>query len=381
MSRTLRSLAPLFLLPLLAGCAGGWRGGAPPAEWAADAATSSAPASVAGPAGAAAGTHATADGAVFVWKAEGSIVNVAGDFNAWSTSADPLKKQADGSWMLEKKLAAGRYAYKFVIDSGTWKADPSVSEGVDDGFGGKNSVVVVGGAAAAAPVAKAATPVAPAAKGAGAAVTAAGVVFKFAGPASTVNLAGEFNNWSTSADPLVKNADGSFTLTKALPAGRYAYKFVLDGANWKEDPNAAESVDDGYGGKNSVVVVGGDAGATPAPAAAATSPAAPAAAAVLPLAAGAKPRAPQLTAEGVLFTYAGPAKTGVALCGDFNAWATTADGMTQQADGTWTITKKLAAGSYAYKFLVDGGSWKPDDGNTQGKDDGFGGKNSVVVVK
>lgn len=383
MFRTLRFLCAVAALPLLAGCAGGWRGGAPPAEWATTPGAQSAPVSIGAAASGAQGTRTTADGVVFVWKGEGASVNVAGEFNAWSTSADALQKQPDGSWLLEKKLAPGRYAYKLVIDGGNWKSDPTVAEGVDDGFGGKNSVVIVG-AGAAAPTAPAPPVAAPAAKGAAPAVTSGGVVFRFVGTANTVHLAGEFNSWSTSADPMTKAADGSFTITKSLAPGRYAYKFVLDGSNWKEDPNAAESVDDGYGGKNSVIVVGEGAatatGVAPAAAATASTPA-PTAPALKPLGAGAKPRAPQPTAAGVVFTYAGPAKTGVALCGDFNAWATTADRMTQAADGTWTLTRKLAPGSYAYKFLVDGASWKNDEGNPQSKDDGFGGKNSIIVVK
>ncbi|MCC6348195.1 MAG: hypothetical protein IT347_01215 [Candidatus Eisenbacteria bacterium] len=374
-----RPLVPLLLLTLIAGCAGGWRGGAPPAEWAANGASATATPPPAAAASQPAGTHATADGVVFVWKGEGSAVNVAGEFNAWSTSADPMKKQPDGSWRLEKKLAAGKYAYKFVVDGTNWKPDPGVSEGVDDGFGGKNSVVVVGtGATAAASAPPAATAAATAARGAGPAVSSAGVVFRFTGAANTVNLAGEFNAWSTSADPMTKAPDGSFTLTKALAPGRYAYKFVVDGTQWKEDPNAAEFVDDGYGGKNSVVVVGAGAGAPAAAAAPVTATSAPA---VRPLAASAKPRAPEATAAGVVFTYAGPAKSGVALCGDFNSWATTADPMTQRADGSWSLTRKLAPGRYAYKFLVDGTAWKSDDGNSESQDDGFGGKNSVVVVK
>src|SRR5512141_1130490 len=115
MKTFLRSIAAVALVPLLAGCAGGWRGGSPPAEWAVDAAAGSAPVPVGAPASGAAGTHATTDGIVFVWKGEGNTVTVAGEFNAWSTSADALKKQPDGSWLLEKKLVAGRYAYKFVI--------------------------------------------------------------------------------------------------------------------------------------------------------------------------------------------------------------------------------------------------------------------------
>ena len=94
---------------------------------------------------------------MFVWTGEGSTVNLAGEFNAWSTSADPMAKQPDGTFSLTKKLAAGRYGYKFVVD-GNWKADPSVTDGVDDGFGGKNSVVTVGGAAAPATAVAAAAP-------------------------------------------------------------------------------------------------------------------------------------------------------------------------------------------------------------------------------
>ncbi|MEO5618484.1 MAG: hypothetical protein ABIS67_11975, partial [Candidatus Eisenbacteria bacterium] len=275
-----RPLAALVFLSLLAGCAGGWRGGSPPAEWGTGGApipaAAAARATAGGTTAATGGTHATADGATFVWKGEGASVHVAGDFNAWSTSADPLAKQTDGSWRLAKKLAAGRYAYKFVVDGTNWKPDPSAAEGVDDGFGAKNSMIAVGGAAggAAAAVVQAAAPVPAAAKGAGPSETAAGVVFRFAGAANTVHLAGEFNSWSTSADPMPKNPDGTFSITKPLPPGRYPYKFVLDGTNWKEDPNATEMIDDGYGGKNSLVVVGGGAAGAAAPAAAAGTPAA-----------------------------------------------------------------------------------------------------------
>ena len=273
--RFARCFTLLVLVSLLAGCAGGWRGGSAPAEWASAAATAPAPAgkaSASAPAANAAAasakaTHGTADGALFVWTGEGASVNVAGEFNAWSTSADPMQKQADGSFTLARKLAAGKYQYKFVVD----------------------------------------------------------------------------------------------------------------GTNWKEDPNARETADDGYGGKNAIVVVGGAAASAAASPQATAAPAP--ASAVKPLAPDAKARAPQVTAAGVVFTYAGVARASVALCGDFNSWATTADAMTQQADGTWTITRKLAPGTYGYKFLVDGASWKQDGGNPQGQDDGFGGKNSVVTVK
>lgn len=361
------------LLPAL-GCAGGWRNGVPPEGAAAPAAAPLASAStkaVPANAGPATGTVATVDGALFVFKGTANSVSVAGEFNSWNTSADPLTKAADGTWSLKKKLSPGRYLYKFVLDGGTWKEDASAKESADDGYGGKNSVLVVGGAAAPA----APKPAAPMATAAGAApvVTADGVVFRYSGPGNSVNLAGEFNSWSTSADPLTKQADGTWTITKPLAAGKYPYKFVIDGGTWKEDPSAQESVDDGFGGKNSIVTVGGTAGA------AASAPAA-AASAAAPKAVTGKAQAPQVTAAGVRFTFAGSARS-VSLCGAFNQWAPNADPMQQQSDGTWTITKKLPAGAHAYKFLVDGAQWKTDDANPSAADDGFGGKNSVVTVK
>ncbi len=306
-----------------------------------------------------------ASGVTFAWKGGGGSVAVAGEFNAWNTTADPLAKQADGSWALTRKLEPGRYMYKFVIDGTNWKEDPNAQETADDGYGGKNSVVIVGGAtpaASAAPVAKAA-PAAPAA-------SAGGVTFAWKGGGGSVAVAGEFNAWNTTADPLTKQADGSWALTRKLEPGRYMYKFVIDGTNWKEDPNAQETADDGYGGKNSVVIVGGAA----APAATA---AAPAAATATPAGKG---RAPVPTADGVVFTFAGAA-TSVALAGAFNGWAIAADPLAKQADGTWSITKKLPPGTHEYKFVVNGTTWKIDEANPESKADPYGGKNSVVTVK
>ncbi len=219
----------------------------------------------------------------------------------------------------------------------------------------------------AATAATAAPALKPAATG-GTTAGAEGVTFVWKGEGGSVSLAGEFNGWNTSADPLKKQADGSWTLTKKLEPGRYMYKFVVDGTNWKEDPTAKESADDGYGGKNSVVVVG--AGAAPAAAAPAAG---------TPVASG-KGRAPVQTAEGVLFTFGGAARS-VSLAGSFNGWQLNADLLAQQADGSWTITKRLAPGAYEYKFLVDGTTWKIDEANPDTKADPFGGKNSVVTVK
>lgn len=69
-------------------------------------------------------------------------VCVLGDFNGWSSTEDCLSKGKDG-FKLEKRLGPGRYKYQLLIDSKIMTHDPKASISEDDGFGGKNSVLVV----------------------------------------------------------------------------------------------------------------------------------------------------------------------------------------------------------------------------------------------
>ena len=69
-----------------------------------------------------------------------------------------------------------------------------------------------------------------------------------------VYLAGDFNNWSESATPM-KEKNGVYEVTLYLKNGEYAYKFIIDG-QWIADENSEEFVDDGYGGRNSLLFVG-----------------------------------------------------------------------------------------------------------------------------
>jgi len=85
-------------------------------------------------------------------------------------------------------------------------------------------------------------------------VLAAQVTFVHQAPgAGQVNLAGEFNNWSDSANPM-QQADGVWSLTLELAPGDYQYKYVVDGS-WREDPGNPRVVAGPVGGKNSVLVV------------------------------------------------------------------------------------------------------------------------------
>ena len=81
------------------------------------------------------------------------------------------------------------------------------------------------------------------------------VTFFYGNPrASEVLLAGDFTNWQNGALPMTKT-DKGFTLTKTFKtADELRYKFISDG-NWTTDLRAPDFVDDGFGGKNSHVVI------------------------------------------------------------------------------------------------------------------------------
>ncbi|MDD3642045.1 MAG: glycogen-binding domain-containing protein [Candidatus Krumholzibacteria bacterium] len=89
-------------------------------------------------------------------------------------------------------------------------------------------------------------------------VTAEGVRFSlFSTKVKSACVAGSFNNWSMTADPLHdREGTGMWSVTIPLPPGRYEYKFVIDGEEWIPDPANPTTADDGFGGSNSVITVG-----------------------------------------------------------------------------------------------------------------------------
>ncbi len=72
--------------------------------------------------------------------------------------------------------------------------------------------------------------------------------------AASVAVAGSFNNWDATRTPMRREPQGSWKATVWLPAGRYEYRFVVDG-QWISDPSAKEHVQNAYGSTNSVLVV------------------------------------------------------------------------------------------------------------------------------
>ena len=75
--------------------------------------------------------------------------------------------------------------------------------------------------------------------------------------------------------------------------------------------------------------------------------------------------------------------TSVWLTGDFVGWAGDpphgAIPLALGVDGAWTGSHGFAAGTYQYKFIVDGTQWIPDPTDPNTAPDGFGGTNSVYT--
>jgi 1,4-alpha-glucan branching enzyme len=85
------------------------------------------------------------------------------------------------------------------------------------------------------------------------------VRFEFTHPtATTVCLAGTFNDWHAEAKPMHPLGDGRWLKETALPAGTYEYCLVVDG-EWQPDPRARDSVSNPFGGRNSLLMVAGPA--------------------------------------------------------------------------------------------------------------------------
>jgi 1,4-alpha-glucan branching enzyme len=201
-------------------------------------------------------------------------VTLAGSFNNWGgtqgggrydSSIDPMSDpDGDGTWDIVVPLPPGRYQYKYVIDGGVrWEQDPNNPDKATEG-GIENSLIVVSSTvsydyeivtgtvigAGGGFDRETTTPKTPTIT-----VTAQGVAMEVDFPnAGSVYLAGTFNDWDPTVQPLMKGDDGLWRTSIELEPGEYVYKFVVDGT-WIEDPGNPDSVDDGYGGVNSILTV------------------------------------------------------------------------------------------------------------------------------
>ena len=86
-------------------------------------------------------------------------------------------------------------------------------------------------------------------------------------------------------------------------------------------------------------------------------------------------------AKAVTFTFHADKGKAVYVAGEFNKWNPTAKKMAYKAkSGIYTATVKLAAGTYQYKFVIDG-TWCADPENVNSVANDQGTFNSVIEVK
>ena len=72
--------------------------------------------------------------------------------------------------------------------------------------------------------------------------------------ARTAAVCGEWNGWSAGADVMHRDAEGGFSVTVGLDAGRaYRFRYLLDGQRWDNDWAADAYVGNDFGGDDSVV--------------------------------------------------------------------------------------------------------------------------------
>ena len=71
----------------------------------------------------------------------------------------------------------------------------------------------------------------------------------------SILIAGSFNNWDPMIHHLSEDPEGLWKIVIPLPRGRYQYMFVIDRTVWIPDPGSEMTIEDGFGQKNSLLVV------------------------------------------------------------------------------------------------------------------------------
>lgn len=74
--------------------------------------------------------------------------------------------------------------------------------------------------------------------------------------AKKINVAGDFNSWSSTETPLKQNKNGSFSVKLSLDAGKeYQFRYLIDGHRWENDWEADKYIPAPYSNADNSVVV------------------------------------------------------------------------------------------------------------------------------
>jgi serine protease AprX len=90
---------------------------------------------------------------------------------------------------------------------------------------------------------------------------------------------------------------------------------------------------------------------------------------------------PRVENGRIVFLYHDDEAKSVSLAGDFNSWNTALTPLRKDESGLWLAELEAPkAGSYQYKFIVDGSRWLEDPSNGMKVPDNYGGLNSVLAI-
>lgn len=185
----------------------------------------------------------TNDDVTFRFKGLGneSTVQLAGSFTSWGENPVELTKDPDsGVWSTTvENLSTGDHFYKFIVD-GQWMVDYSNPETNSEG----NSVFAIPSQDGSVDEQAVDSPI----------VSKDGeVTFQYkndeiAGP---VYVRGTVTDWD-SGEEMTQSEDGTWTLTKQVPAGVYQYKYFYGEDTWITDPGNDKQAD----GNSQLIVPG-----------------------------------------------------------------------------------------------------------------------------
>jgi 1,4-alpha-glucan branching enzyme len=183
-----------------------------------------------------------------------------------------------------------------------------------------------------------------------------GVLFTYRNRnASRVQVAGDFTGWRPRAMKRSREGVWYYFLENSEDHKEksVSYKFLVDGV-WISDPSNPFKEDDGMGSYLSRVRLPGEPEG--------------------------KMVSYRMVGENrVQFRIYRPDARFVSIIGDFNNWNPENDILTKGEDGIWRITRRLSAGTYRYKFVVDG-KWVPDIYNPRNASDATGEIASVITI-
>jgi hypothetical protein len=76
-----------------------------------------------------------------------------------------------------------------------------------------------------------------------------------ASDANTVSLVGDFNDWDPGASPLQRAEGGVWSVVLPLRTGQFTYSFLVNGREWRADPEAPRAAGEDFDRPSSIVLV------------------------------------------------------------------------------------------------------------------------------